>query len=119
MKRLILKFEPVIWFSFGGGFMVGCLLLPAYVFVTGIAAPLGWLPADALAYERAHELGASLAGRVLLLVLIVLPLWNGANHLRHVLLDFGGQARDEAMATLLYGLAAACSVLALIAVVRL
>ena len=119
MRELILRIEPVIWFLFGGGFVVGCLLLPAYVFAVGLAAPLGWLPADALAFERAHALAASAFGRLFLLALVVLPLWNGANHLRHVLIDFGGHGRDAVMAPLLYGFAAVVSLVALVAVVRL
>ncbi len=72
MKALVDKVEPLIWLLFGAGFMVGCLILPAYVFVIGVAAPLGWLPPEALAWERAHGLASHPLGRLVLLSLIVL-----------------------------------------------
>jgi len=119
VKQLVDRLEPGIWALFGAGFMVGSLLLPAWIFVVGIAWPLGWVPADALAFERAHALGASFLGRLVLLALIALPIWNAANHLRHWLIDLGGYDRDGVMAPLLYALAAVLSVLAVVAVVRL
>ena len=117
--KLIARIEPGIWALFGAGFMVGSLLLPAWIFVVWIAAPLGWVPAEALGFERAQALATNPIGRLLLLALIVFPLWNGANHLRHWLIDLGGYERDGAMAPLLYGAACVLSVVAIAAVVRL
>ena len=37
--KLIARIEPGIWALFGAGFMVGSLLLPAWIFVVWIAAP--------------------------------------------------------------------------------
>ena len=71
-----------------------------------IAAPLELVPADALSYERAQTLASHWIGRLVLLGLIALPLWKGAHHLRSRSVDFGGAARDTAVATLLYGIAA-------------
>lgn len=119
MKGLIARVEPGIWALFGAGFMVGSLLLPAWIFVVGIAQPLGWVPADALAFERAHALASSLVGRLVLLALIALPLWNAANHLRHFSIDLGGYERDGVVAPLLYAGAAVLSVVAIVAVVRI
>lgn len=119
MKHFIAKIEPIVWVLFGAGFMVGSLLLPAWVFTFGIAQPLGWVPEGALTYERAYALGSHPIGRLLLLALIVLPLWNAANHLRHFSIDLGGYERDGAVAPLLYAGAAVLSVLAIVAVVQL
>lgn len=119
MKDLVLRFEPVIWFLFGAGFFVGSLLFPAFLFSVGIAAPLGWVPADALSYERVLGLAASPIGRLVLLVMIVFPLWNGLNHLRHFSIDLGGYERDRWFAPLCYGTALVLSVVAVVAVVRL
>lgn len=119
MKSLVLRLEPVIWFLFGGGFMVGCLLYPATIFAVGIAAPLGWIPEDALAYERVAGLAASLPGRLLLLAMVVFPLWNGLNHLRHFAIDLGGSRRDAWIAPLCYAAALVLSLVAVVAVVRL
>lgn len=119
MKNLIARIEPLIWVLFGAGFMVGSLLLPAWIFMVGIAGPLGLTPPDAMSFERVHALAASLLGRLVLLALIALPVWNGANHLRHFLIDLGGYDRDGAVAPLLYAAAAVVSVVAIAAVIRL
>jgi fumarate reductase subunit D len=116
---LIDRLEPGIWALFGAGFMVGSLLLPAWIFALGIAAPLGWIPVEALSFERAHALAAGPLGRLLLLALIALPIWNGANHLRHFLIDLGGYERDKSVAPLLYAGAALLSVVAIAAVARI
>ena len=119
MKQLLLKLEPIIWLLFGNGILIGTMLLTGWLLVVGVAMPLGLVPADGLAFERAHALGSNLIGRVVLLGLIVLPLWKGAHHIRSLSLDFGGAARDTAVATLLYGVATAGSVLGIVAVIRL
>src|SRR5262249_51377673 len=49
MKHFLLKIEPVIWFLFGQGIMIGTMLLTAYLAVVGLAIPLGIVSADALA----------------------------------------------------------------------
>jgi fumarate reductase subunit D len=117
MKQLLLRLEPLIWLLFGQGILVGTMLLTGWLLVVGILAPLGLLPQ--LGYREAHALGSSLPGRLVLLALLALPLWKGAHHLRSLAIDFGGAARDAAVATVLYGAAALGSLLALVAVVRL
>ena len=119
MKHPLLRLEPLIWLLFGGGIMVGTMLMTAWVAVVGLAAPLGMLPPEALAFERAHALGSTLIGRALLAALIVLPLWKGAHHTRHVFLDMGGGERDAIVAPILYLIAIAGSVLAIVAAIRL
>lgn len=119
MKTLMLKLEPVIWGLFGAGMLAGVLLFPAWLLVGALAAPLGLAPAEALGYERALALAGSLPGRLLLAAAIVLPLWAGAHHLRHLAIDFGGIARDGWVGPLLYAVALVGSVLAVVAVVRL
>ena len=119
MKHPLLKLEPLIWLLFGQGILLGTVLLTPWVLVVGLAIPLGIVPDDALAYERAAMLGSHIIGRVILLGLIALPLWKGAHHMRHTLIDFGGAERDALVAPLLYLLATVGSVLAVVAVVRI
>jgi fumarate reductase subunit D len=119
MKKLLIVLEPVIWFLFGQGIMIGTILLTGWLIVVGVGVPIGLFPADALDYERAHMLGANIIGRVVLLGLIVLPLWKGAHHVRSLLVDFGGGDRDALVGSLLYGIATVGSVLGVLAVVRL
>ena len=119
MRTLMLKLEPVIWGLFGAGMMVGVLLYPAWLLVGTLAVPLGFAPADALTFERAHALAASLPGRALLAAAVALPIWAGAHHLRHIAIDFGGIGRDALVGGLMYAIALAASVLAVMAVIRL
>lgn len=119
MKHPLLKLEPLIWLLFGGGIMGGTMLMTGWLLVVGVAAPLGLVPAGALAYERAHALGASLIGRVLIVAIVALPLWKGAHHTRHLSIDSGGAERDAVVAPLLYLIAAAGSLLAIVAAVRI
>ena len=119
MKHVLLKLEPIIWLLFGQGILIGTILLTGWLLVVGVGMPLGIFSADALAFERAHALGANLIGRLVLAALIILPLWKGAHHIRSLSLDFGGADRDAALASLLYGVAALGSVLGLVAVIRL
>ena len=69
--------------------------------------------------ERAHALGSSLIGRVVLVAIVALPLWKGAHHTRHLFIDSGGGERDAVVASILYLLATAGSLLAIVAAVRL
>lgn len=119
MKQLLLRLEPIIWLLFGAGLALGTMLLTGFVLVVGLGIPLGIVSAEALDYSRAHALGANFLGRLFLLGLIALPLWKGAHHLRSLALDFGGEARDGAVGSLLYLVAAIGSVAGIFAVVRL
>lgn len=118
MKHLLLKLEPLIWLMFGQGIMIGTMLLTGWVLVVGLAIPLGIVPAEALSFERAHMLGSNLIGRVVLLGLIVLPLWKGTHHIRHLFIDFG-TGRDELIAPCLYLIALVGSLLGVVAIIRL
>jgi fumarate reductase subunit D len=118
MKRLISKLEPLIWLMFGQGLLIGTMLLTGWVLVVGLGVPLGIVSPEALAFERAHMLGANLIGRLVLLGLIVLPLWKGANHIRHLFIDFGVH-KDHVIAPLMFGLATLGSLAGVVAVVRL
>lgn len=119
MKSLLLKLEPIIWLLFGQGIMLGTMLLTGWLLVIGLAIPMGFVSADALSYARAHELGSTLIGRIVLAGIIILPIWKGAHHLRHVSIDFGGGERDAVVAPLLYAIATVGSLAAILAVVRL
>ena len=119
MKHLIARLEPVIWGLFGGGFFVGCLLMPAFIFTICIAAPLNWLPEGALSYERAHALATNPIGKLVLLALIVFPFWNGANHLRYFVIDLRGIRSDGIVAPACYAAALVVTGIAFVAVGKL
>jgi fumarate reductase subunit D len=119
MKTFLLKIEPLIWLLFGQGLIIGTILLTGWVLVVGLLLPLGIVPEAALGFERAHMLASSLIGRLLLAALLALPLWKGAHHIRSLSADFGGAERDALVGTTVYLIAAAGTVLAILAVARL
>ena len=119
MRDFLLRIEPVIWLLFGNGLLIGTMLLTPWILVIGIAAPLGLVSADALVFERVHALASSLIGRLVLMALIVLPIWKGAHHLRHLSIDLRGGDRDVVVAPILYAIAALGSLAGILAVVRL
>ena len=41
MKHLLLKLEPMIWFMFGQGILIGTILLTGWVAIVGLAIPMG------------------------------------------------------------------------------
>lgn len=119
MKDFLLRIEPVIWLLFGQGLLIGTMLLTGWILVVGIAVPLGLIDPAALSFDRAHALASNIIGRLVLAALIVLPLWKGAHHIRHLSIDFRGADRDRVVAPILYGIAALGSLLGILAIVRL
>jgi fumarate reductase subunit D len=123
MRAFLLRIEPIIWLLFGQGLLIGTMLLTGWILVVGLAIPLGWLPAEYLAlatsFERAHALASNPIGRLVLAALVILPLWKGAHHMRHLSIDFRGADRDVVVAPILYAIAALGSLAGLLAVVRL
>jgi len=81
--------EPVFWALFGAGGMLSALLAPVLIFITGIAVPLGWLPADTLSAARLQSLLSHTVARMALFVLISLFMFHGCHRLLHSLHDLG------------------------------
>lgn len=82
--------KPIFWSLFGAGGMLSALIGAMLVFITGIAAPLGWLlPADTLSYAHMLALARHPAGQLALMVVISLFLFHGCHRLYHCLHDFG------------------------------
>ena len=124
MRTLLLKLEPIIWFMFGQGIMIGTMLLTGWILVLGILMPLGIVDPMNLNYVRAHQLATASVlglpvGQLLLAALLVLPLWKAAHHVRSLLIDLGGGERDGVVGTVLYLIAIVGSVMGIGAVVGL
>jgi fumarate reductase subunit D len=103
--------EPFLWALFSAGGVVAALLLPAHVFLFGLAFPLGWL--DAPSYDKLAGLARLPLARVYLFVLCSLTLWHWAHRFRYTLYD-GLQVKhlNEVINTLCYGGAVVGSALA-------
>jgi fumarate reductase subunit D len=78
-----LRAEPLYWLLFTAGGGVSAFLFPAHIVVLGIACAAGWLPDDALSYERIHDLVQNPLTKVYLFVLIVLPFFHAAHRIRY------------------------------------
>lgn len=105
-----LSAEPFVWLGFSAGGVVAALLIPALLFLFGVAFPLGWIDPP----DRAHLL--AVAGhpltRLVLLGASAFSLIHFAHRFRFTLID-GLQLRryDRLISTGCYGVAAVGAVL--------
>ena len=119
MTRWLHAIEPLVWPIFGAGFFAVAFVFPSFAAVVGLCDLAGWLPADALGFERVIGFAATPLGRLVLAGAIVLPLWNGAFHLRHTTMDLLGTSSDRFVGPVLYVIAALGSLAAGAAIWRL
>ena len=117
MSHPLLKLEPLIWFLFGQGIMIGSILLTGWLLVVGVLAPMGIV--EPLSYAHAHAMASHPVGRLVLLGILALPLWKGAHHVRHFFIDRGHAEKDGTIGAIAYLVATAGSIAAPVAVVRL
>ena len=111
--------QPPLWLLFGAGGMLSALVGAALVFVTGLAAPLGWGgAAEALDYARLHAFAGSAVGAPAIFLVVSLFLWHAAHRIFHTLHDLGVHAGRGAW-WLCYGTALAGTGIAAAALVRL
>jgi fumarate reductase subunit D len=81
---------PVFWLLFGAGGMLSALLGTALVFITGIAAPLGWpFGPNLLGYSRVMAFLQHWFGKGLLFAVIALFAWHAVHRIYHSLHDLG------------------------------
>lgn len=99
--------EPIWWAPFIAGGGMAAMFLPALIFVTGIAVPVGWVNSMQLANAVTHILG-----RLFLFVLISLCLVHWAHRFRFTLLDLGVHGSRKLIASLCYGTAIVGTLLA-------
>jgi fumarate reductase subunit D len=76
---------PLLWALFSAGGTIAALLFPVHLFLTGLAAPLGWLPPPS--FEALRGLMRHPLARLYLLALISLPLFHWAHRFRYTLYD--------------------------------
>lgn len=97
--------EPIVWSLFGAGGFVVAYSMPVFILITGIAAPLGIVSADVLAYDRLAGFAAGWFGKLFLLVIISLPLWQSVHRIFLSLHDFGITGGEVFFRVVLYGAA--------------
>lgn len=103
--------EPFLWMLFSAGGMVSAIFMPIYLFLFGLAFPLGWF--NPPSYGALLTLARHPVTRVCLLVLCALPLFHWAHRFRFTLYD-GLQIKhlNEFINVFCYGGAALGTVLA-------
>jgi fumarate reductase subunit D len=94
--------EPLLWLLFSAGGVFSALLMPALVFLFGVAFPLGWVQAPS--YEHLRTLVTHPVTRLALFALCMLSLFHWAHRFRYTLYD-GLQIKhlNELVATICYG----------------
>ena len=118
--RQLLRPEPMFWGLFSAGGFVAALLLPITVGILGIAFASGWLPMEALSYERVVDLVNHPIAKLYLLALVSLPLFHWAHRFRYTVHhQFGVHGLKRLVAGACYGTAIAGSALALIVLLRI
>jgi succinate dehydrogenase subunit D len=85
MKR---SMAPIFWLLFGAGGMLAALFGPALVIMTGIAIPTGvGLSPTGMDYSHAMAFSRHPAGKLVLLTMIALFAWHGAERIYLTLKD--------------------------------
>lgn len=99
--------EPIWWSLFSAGGVVAAMLMPIHIILTGIAGPLGLLPAAAMDYSHWQALLENPLVRLYCFVLISLPLFHWAHRFRFTVIDLGLHGMKTLIAALCYGAAIA------------
>ena len=98
--------ELVFWALFSAGGMVTAFLIPIHVAILGIAFAAGWLPDDALSYERVLDFARHPLAKIYLGILVVMPLYHWAHRFRYAVHhQLGVHGWKRLVATLCYGTA--------------
>jgi len=118
--RQLLRAEPMFWGLFSAGGFVAALLLPITVGILGIAFAAGWLPMEALSYERIVDLVSHPLAKLYLLALVSLPLFHWAHRFRYTVHhQFGVHGLKRLIAVACYGTAIAGAALAALVLLRI
>ena len=97
--------EPFWWALFSAGGVVAAFLVPIHLFLHSLAAPLGWVPAKAISYERMVALLGNPIVKIYLFFVIALPFYHWAHRFRFTLYDLGIKGLRKPIAVLCYGCA--------------
>jgi len=108
--------KPIVWAPFAAGGTITAFVTPVLVLLTLLMA-FGAVP-EALTYDGLRAIAGHWAGKLALFGVIALSLWSAAHRLRITFYDFGVRS-DALVATVVYVVAIAGSVAALMALARI
>ncbi len=77
--------EPLLWLLFSAGGMASALLMPALIFLFGLAFPLGWLAPTS--YESLRAILLHPISRIVLFGVCTLSLFHWAHRFKYTLYD--------------------------------
>ncbi len=110
--------KPIIWGLFAAGGTMAAFVLPALILITCLALPLGLLSSDALSYARVLALLQNPIARLITFAVLFLIIWHAAHRMRITAHDLGIR-NDKPVMFVCYGVAAAGSLLLLIALLAI
>ena len=108
--------KPIVWGPFAAGGTLTAFLTPVMILLTLLAA-LGHAP-DLLAYERLHTVASHWLAKLVIVGIVFLSLWSAAHRLRITLYDLGMRA-DALVATVVYLIAVAGTLAAIVYLLRI
>lgn len=112
--------ELLFWALFSAGGMVSAFLVPIHVAILGVAFAAGWLPDDALSYERVVGFARHPLAKVYLGILVAMPLYHWAHRFRYAVHhQLGVHGWKRLVATLCYGTAFAGTALTVWVLLRI
>ena len=110
--------KPLVWAVFAAGGTLAAFVLPAVIFSLTLGVASGWIPLEALSYERAVAGLQSPLAKLAAFAVTVLILWHAAHRLRITAHDLGVYA-DGPVMLICYGIAALGTVTTLVALLGL
>jgi fumarate reductase subunit D len=108
--------KPIVWGPFAAGGTLTAFLTPVLILLTLLAA-LGHAP-DLLVYDRLHAFVGHWLAKLAVAGVVFLSLWSAAHRLRITCYDFGVRA-DTLVATIVYLVAAAGTLAAIVCLLRI
>jgi len=106
--------KPIVWSLFAAGGTVAAFVVPVLILITCLGVPLGLLSADVLSYERLLGLLQHAFSRLVTFGVLFLVIWHAAHRTRITAHDLGIR-NDTVVAFVCYALAAAGTLLTLVA----
>lgn len=110
--------KPIVWGLFAAGGTVAAFLVPVLIVITCLAVPLGLLPADVMSYEHLVGLLQHPLTKLVTFGVLFLIIWHAAHRMRITAHDLGSR-NDTLVSFICYGIAAAGTLLTLIAILKI